>query len=83
MSATVMIAKVAPNATPIVASPVASLAVVVLSAKSAKGLPAKLQLESTELMLKPNSTQSTATRPRAPKLIIIMLTTLLALTRPP
>src|SRR5690606_41933552 len=80
ISATVMIAKVAPNATPIVPSPVVSSAIVASSPKSAKGLPAKLQLESTEPMLKPKSTQSTATSPMAPKLIIIMLTTLLAFT---
>ena len=34
-------------------------------------------------MLNPNSTHSTATTPMAPKLIIIMLTTLFAFTSPP
>ena len=38
---------------------------------------------STALIEKPKRIQSTATRPMEPKLIIIMLTTLLALTRPP
>ena len=50
---------------------------------SANGLPAKAVGLSTALIEKPKRIHSTATRPIEPKLIIIMLTTLFALTRPP
>ena len=53
------------------------------SAKFEKGFPAKAQGSLTAAMLNPYRIQSTAIRAIAPKLIIIMLMTLFALTRPP
>ena len=80
ISATVMIAKVAPYAE--TTSP--SLEVPARP-KSLNGLPARnwFSPSAMTVMLDPYRIQSTPTRPMAPKLIIIMLTTLLALTRPP
>src|SRR5690606_6543747 len=77
MRAVVMIAKVAPKAVPMRASLSPEIA---FRPKSSSGLPANAHTSPTDDMLAPYRIHSTATSPRAPKLIIIMLTTLLAMS---